>query len=94
MDVAGCKSAVGAGGLGDNVFMATHLASRRRELAAVLLVAAALPGCVVVSGAGSAAGAAISIGGAVVSSTVKVAGKVVEKTIDLAVPGAPPAPPR
>ncbi len=81
--------------------MAFDLRILRREHAAILapllLVAAAAPGCAVVSVAGAAvsvagvaAGAAISVGGAVVGSTVKVAGKVVEKTIDIAVPGGSP----
>jgi hypothetical protein len=73
----------------------------RAVLVAPLLVAAlALPGCAVVSVAGtavsvagSAAGAAVSVGGAVVASTVRVAGKAVEKTIDFVVPGGAPAAP-
>lgn len=60
----------------------------RRAIAALLLVAA-LPGCAVVSLAGSAAGAAISVTGAVVSTGVKVTGKVIEKTIDAVTPAAP-----
>jgi len=74
--------------------MAAHPIVARREhaVALVLLLAAALPGCAVVTVAGAVAGAAVSVGGAVVGSTVKVAGKVVEKTIDLAVPGSTPAP--
>jgi hypothetical protein len=75
--------------------MALHPRSRWRELAAVLLIATALPGCAVVNIAGAAAGAAISVTGAVVGTTVKVAGKVVEKSIDIAVPsGAAGAPGR
>jgi hypothetical protein len=74
---------------------------RRPSLAAGLgLVATGLvlPGCAVVTIAGTAAsaavtvgGAAVSVGSAVVGSTVRVAGKLVEKTIDVAAPaGAPP----
>jgi len=67
--------------------------------AATFVLAAALPGCAVVSVAGTAVGvvtavggAAVSVGSAVVGTTAKVAGKVVEKTIDVAVPsGTPPA---
>ncbi len=69
---------------------------RIRAIAAALALAAALPGCAVVSVASTAAGAAVSVGSAAVSvgsavvgTTVKVAGKVVEKTIDVAVPGGP-----
>jgi hypothetical protein len=65
-------------------------------LAVALPLAAALPGCAVVSIAGTAASAAVSVGSAAVSvgssvvgSTAKVAGKVVEKTIDIAVPSSP-----
>ena len=74
--------------------MAAHRFFPRPEHAVtlVLVLAAALPGCAVVTVAGAVAGAAVSVGGAVVGSTVKVAGKVVEKTIDLAVPGSTPAP--
>ena len=72
---------------------ATCFPARREHVATLVLVlAAALPGCAVVTVAGAVAGAAVSVGGAVVGSTVKVAGKVVEKTIDLAVPGSTPAP--
>ena len=69
---------------------------RIRALAVALPLAAALPGCAVVSVAGAVAGAAVSVGSAAVSvgssvvgGTVRVAGKVVEKTIDVAVPGSP-----
>jgi hypothetical protein len=79
----------------DNRSMSTPQPRRHRELAAALLLAAALPGCAVVgvatavgSAAVSVGGAAVSVGGAVVGSTVKVAGKVVEKTIDVVTPGA------
>ena len=51
------------------------------RLIACLALAASLPGCAVVSVAGSVAGAAISVTGAVVSTTVKVAGKAVEAVI-------------
>ena len=67
---------------------------RIRPVVAALALAAALPGCAVVSVATTAASAAITVGSAAVSvgssvvgSTVKVAGKVVEKTVDLAMPG-------
>ncbi len=67
-------------------------------LAVALPLVSALPGCAVVSVAGSAASAAVSVGSAAVSvgssvvgSTVRVAGKVVEKTIDVVVPGGAPA---
>ena len=59
---------------------------------ALLLMAAALSGCAVVSIAGATVGAAISVTGAVVSTGVKVTGKVIEKTIDVVTPGSPPAP--
>jgi hypothetical protein len=68
-------------------------------LAVALSLAWALPGCAVVSVAGSALSAAVSVGSAAVSvgssvvgGTVRVAGKVVEKTIDVAVPGGGTAP--
>ncbi|MEP7300363.1 MAG: hypothetical protein ABI699_02460 [Caldimonas sp.] len=72
---------------------------RLPALAALLALAAALPGCAVVAVAGSAVGvasalggAAVSVGSAVVGTTAKVAGKVVGKSIDVAVPsGTPPA---
>jgi NAD(P)-dependent dehydrogenase (short-subunit alcohol dehydrogenase family) len=74
------------------------LAALRRAVP-VVLAAAFLPGCAVVSVAGAAvgvagaaAGAAVSVTGAVVSSGVKVAGKVVEKTVDVVTPGSPAAP--
>jgi len=70
---------------------------RLPALAVALLLAAALPGCAVVSVAGAAVGvatavggAAVSVGSAVVGTTAKVAGKVVEKTIDVAVPSSTP----
>ena len=61
-------------------------------LGALLLAAALLPGCAVVSIAAGVTGAAISVAGAVVSTGVKVTGKVIEKTIDIAVPDAKAAP--
>lgn len=76
--------------------MSPSLHRHIRALAAALPLLAALPGCAVVSVAGTAASAAVSVGSAAVSvgssvvgSTVRVAGKVVEKTIDVAVPGGP-----
>jgi hypothetical protein len=41
-----------------------------------------LSGCAVVTVAGAAAGAVITVGAAVVSTGVKVTGRVIEKTID------------
>ena len=71
-------------------------------LAAVLLLAVGLPGCAVVSVAGTAVGvaasvgsaavsvgsAAVSVGSTVVSTTAKVAGKAVGAST-AAAPGAP-----
>ena len=81
--------------------MQASLSSRSCGIAAALSLAAALPGCAVVSVASSAASAAVSVGSAAVSvgsavvgTTAKVAGKVVEKTIDVAVPSAPATTPK
>ncbi len=63
-----------------------------RMLAATLFVSPAISGCAVVTVAGAAAGAAISITGAVVSTGVKVNGKAIEKTIDIVTPDSKPAP--
>ncbi len=52
----------------------------------VLLLAAGLGGCAVVTVAGAAAGAAISVTGAVVARTGAVTGKVVGKAIEVVVP--------
>jgi hypothetical protein len=64
-----------------------------RELAAAFVFAALLPGCAVVTVAGTAASAvvtvgsaAVSVGSTVVGTTVKVAGKAVEKTVDVVTP--------
>ena len=46
------------------------------------LCAWVLSGCAVVTVAGAAAGAVITVGAAVVSTGVKVTGRVIEKTID------------
>ena len=69
---------------------------RIRALAVALPCALALPGCAVISVAGTAASAAVSVasaavsvGSSIVGGTVRVAGKVVEKTIDVVVPGSP-----
>jgi len=77
--------------------MSPTLFRRIPAFAATLALTAALPGCAVVSVAGTAVsvatsvgGAAVSVGSAVVGTTAKVAGKVVEKTIDVAVPSSPP----
>ena len=68
---------------------------RAGVLAAAFVVAAplaaALPGCAVVTVAGAAAGAAISVTGAVVSAGVSVTGKVIGKAIDVVTPDAKPA---
>ena len=48
-----------------------------RLLAAVLLLPLAMAGCAVVTVAGAAAGAAITVGAAVVSTGVKATGAVV-----------------
>lgn len=55
-----------------------------------LLAMAALPGCAVVSVAGTVAGTAVSVAGTVVSTTVAVTGKVIEKTVDVATSGDQP----
>ena len=70
-------------------------ASRRVwvALAAVVLAAASLSGCAVVTVVGATAGAAISVAGAVVSTGVKVTGKVIEKTVDAVTPDSAPAAP-
>jgi hypothetical protein len=62
------------------------IASMIRSLSAALL-ASALCSCAVVSVAGAAAGAVISVTGAVVSTGVSAAGKVIEKTVDVVTPG-------
>ncbi|MCE9658502.1 MAG: hypothetical protein K8R60_08075 [Burkholderiales bacterium] len=80
--------------------MSSTLLRRLFALAAAPLLLAALTGCAVVTVAGVAASAAVSVGSAAVSvgsavvgTTAKVASKVVEKTIDIAVPsGTTPAP--
>ena len=78
---------------------------RPSALVAALLLAAALPGCAVVSVASTAVGvattvgsaavtvgsAAVSVGSTVVSTTARVAGKAVESTVAPAVPASPPA---
>ena len=77
---------------------------RLPALAALLSLAWGLPGCAVVSVAGTAVGvaasvgsaaisvgsAAVSVGSAVVSTTAKAAGKAAETTVDPAVPVSPP----
>jgi hypothetical protein len=54
----------------------------RLALLSAALCACVLSGCAVVTVAGAAAGAVITVGAAVVSTGVKVTGKVIEKTID------------
>lgn len=66
-----------------------RLPALRLRLLGACVVLAAVPlfsGCAVVSVAGAAAGAAISVTGAVVSTTVTVAGKAAGKAIDLVGP--------
>jgi len=77
---------------------------RLTAFAAVLALTAALPGCAVVSVAGTAVGvatsvgsaavsvgsAAVSVGSTVVSTTAKVAGKAVESAAGPAMPVNPP----
>jgi hypothetical protein len=62
------------------------IASMIRSLS-ITLLASALCSCAVVSVAGAAAGAVISVTGAVVSTGVSAAGKVIEKTVDVVTPG-------
>ena len=86
--------------------MSLTLFHRLPAIAATLVLLAALPGCAVVSVAGTAVGvatsvgsaavsvgsAAVSVGSTVVSTTAKVAGKAVESTVAPTVPASPPAP--
>jgi hypothetical protein len=54
------------------------------RLLLLLALATGMPGCAVVTVAGSVAGTAVSVAGTVVSTTVAVTGKVIEKTVDVA----------
>ncbi|MEO5698395.1 MAG: hypothetical protein ABIQ60_14815 [Burkholderiaceae bacterium] len=60
---------------------------RGGALVAMLAFGAALSGCAVVTVAGAATGAVISVACAVVGAGVKVTGKVIEKSIDVVTPG-------
>lgn len=72
-------------------FNATHRIRRSAalRLAGLLGLAVLLPGCGVVSLAGSVAGAAVSVTGSVVSAGVDVTGKVVGGAVEAVLPSKP-----
>lgn len=76
---------------GRHIFNATHRIRHGAalRLAGLLGLAVLLPGCGVVSLAGSVAGAAVSVTGSVVSAGVDVTGKVVGGAVEAVLPSKP-----